>query len=168
MSQSSSVSQLVAARYFCTKPFSMAKGGVRSFKPTCKLLLKLVANLGPSWCLYITYKRLAHLENITLPNGLRGRGIHQGKCTISQVLLHHIVFFFAWIQHPCGLGEYARVKFLSWCTIFLRPNFPLTPFPSTLLCCIGNSFHLLTSLEGLRDVESIHLLGRKHCVAMEE
>lgn len=59
------------------------------------------------------YKRLAHLENITLPNGLGGKGIHRDKCTISQVLLHHIVFFFAWIQHPCGLGEYARVKFLS-------------------------------------------------------
>lgn len=106
------------------------------------------------------YKRLAHLENITLPNGLRGKGIHRDKCTISQVLLHHIVFFFAWIQHPCGLGEYARVKFLSWCTIFLRPNFPLTAFPSTLPCCTGNSFHLLTSPGGLRGVESIHLLGK--------
>lgn len=54
MSQLNSVLQLMAVRYFCTKPFSMAKAGVRSLKWTCRLLLELVANLGPSWCLYVT------------------------------------------------------------------------------------------------------------------
>lgn len=146
--------QLIAVSYSCIKPSSTVKRGVRPFKRTCRLLLKSIGNLGPSWCLSITSKRLAHLENITLPNRLWGNGIHQDNTPWAKSLFNVLYFSLLGYGTHAAWESTTKVKFLSRCVIFWRPYFPLTPFPSTFPCCNEDSFHLLTSPEGLRDAES--------------
>ena len=148
--------QLIAVRYSCTKPSSMVKGGVRWFKWSCRLLLMLTANLGPSWCLCITSKRKYTLHTWRVLPFLMGSELREyTKLNAPWAKSPFGILYFSLLGYGTHMAweSYANVKFLSRCIIFWRPYFPLIPFPSALPCCNGNSFHL-TSPEGLRDVES--------------
>lgn len=69
-------------------------------------------------CLLFLQVPQMNSEHITPPNGLRDRGICQAKWMESHGPPQLIVFYFASVRHPCGLGERVEGKCLSRCITF--------------------------------------------------